>query len=140
MKITTTGTVKTGGDVSRKKSSSSASGDFGKILESELSETKESQNVAPAKSIDAILAVQQVNDEELSRKKAISYGHDLLDGLERLRNQLLMGEVSFTQLKNIEKLMQNYRKDSFTDPALTSIIDEIETRVAVEIAKFEKYT
>lgn len=139
MKITHTGPVKTGGDVNRKKSASGASGDFGKILESELAETKDSAPVVAAQSIDSILALQQVNDEEISRKKTIAYGHDLLDGLERLRNQLLLGEVSFSQLKNIERLMQNYRKDSFTDPALTDIINDIETRVAVEIAKYEKY-
>lgn len=138
MKIIGTGTVKPGGDVSRKKASSGAGGDFGKILESELAETKQAEAVSHVNPVDSVLALQQVGDEEVDRKKTMAYGSDLLDGLERLRNQLLLGEVSLSQLKSIEARMKNYRK-GFIDPTLSSIIDDIEVRVAVEVAKYERY-
>jgi hypothetical protein len=88
-------------------------------------------------SIDALLALQAVEDPTFAKKKSIKRGHDLLDGLERIKTDLLVGRVPESRLENMLNLVKKARSKS--DPALDNIIDEIELRVRVELAKLNKY-
>ena len=87
--------------------------------------------------IDALLALQAVEDPTFARKKAIKRGHDLLDGLEQIKTDLLVGQISESRLNNMLNLVTKARGN--LDPALDSLIDDIELRVRVELAKFNKY-
>lgn len=89
--------------------------------------------------VDSILLAQGVGDatEERQRRMARQYGEDLLDKLERIRREILAGEVSKDRLMNLAQAMRAHRART-TDPYLNSIIDEIELRAEVEIAKLTR--
>ncbi len=103
------------------------------------SQTENLQHTAAMTSADAIFAAQMVNDEEerQKRNKMVKKGNDLLDGLEDIRQSLLAGEIDKDKLINISRLVK--QKDTETsDPKLQEIIQEIELRVEVELAKLTR--
>ena len=93
---------------------------------------------APASltAVDGLLALQEVDDCTQGKKKAVKRAGDILDQLEDIRVGLIMGSVPLTKLNNLIKMVEN-RRDGFADPALSELIDEIELRARVEIAKLQ---
>lgn len=90
-----------------------------------------------AASLAGMLAIQEVSDEEIRRKRAaVRRGHDMLESLESLRHALLEGRIPPQQLRELERHLSDQRQQ-FTDPALQEVLDDIELRVAVELAKIE---
>lgn len=88
---------------------------------------------------DAIFAAQLVNGEEEReiKKKLLKRGRSLLDKLDEIRQALLSGYISMDKLIEISRFVKEQRFDSL-DEHLTEIIDEIELRVEVELAKLTK--
>lgn len=92
--------------------------------------------VAPAAGSLGLLGVQEVTEEELKRRKAVKKGRFTLDALENLRDAMLVGTLPLSTLKQLEKLVAEERGTT-SDPVLNSILDDIELRAAVEMAKLE---
>ena len=88
---------------------------------------------------DAIFAAQMIGAEEEKqlRKKQIKRGETLLEKLEEIRDGLLRGYMSKERLIEISRFV-NERKLEAQDSRLNDIIDEIELRVQVELAKLMK--
>ena len=86
--------------------------------------------------IDALLLVQQVDNstERESRRRLVRRGEELLDGLEELRHGLLMGEIPSGRMMALAQNVRD-RRENCGDPRLAAILDEIELRVEVELAK-----
>lgn len=76
------------------------------------------------------------NDSEgrETKKRQVKWGNDLLDQLESLRIQLISGNISREHLSALSEMLKN-KHGFIVDPELEAIIREIETRVAVELAK-----
>lgn len=90
----------------------------------------------PVSSVGMLLGAQEVDDKEMQRRKAVKRGRLTLDALAQLRDGLLLGALPLSTIRNLEKLVEQER--AFTmDPALKSILDDIEVRAAVEVAKLE---
>ena len=89
---------------------------------------------SPIASIDAIVALQGVDDSVSSNKKALTKGQDLLDRLEDIRHGLLVGSIPIERLKQLKQTLASYDVNS-ADPRLAEIVQEIEVRAAVELAK-----
>ncbi len=87
-------------------------------------------------SMGGLLGAQEVDEREARRQKAQKRGRLTLDVLSSLRDALLMGSVPYTTLRSLEKLVAAER-EQIDDPALLSIVNEIEVRAAVELAKLE---
>ena len=87
-------------------------------------------------SIDALLALQAVGGPLERRRRALRRADKILDVLDEVKISLLEGEVPASALGNLVKAVQQTR-DSTDDPGLESVLNEIETRAAVEIAKLE---
>ena len=89
--------------------------------------------------VDAILATQDVGDtgEDDARRQARDYGDRLLEQLEAIRDGLLAGFVPKERLAQIAQSMRA-RKLATADPQLLALIDEIELRAEVEIAKLSR--
>jgi hypothetical protein len=68
------------------------------------------------------------------RARAARRGRDMLDLLDDVRDGLLEGRVSRATLARLLALVETKRED-FVDPALKGVLDEIELRVRVELAK-----
>ena len=96
----------------------------------------ESQNVT---AVESIVAVQETPDatEERSRGLLRQYGDNVLDRLDDLRRQVLLGVVSKERLVDLARTLRT-RRQTTEDPRLKEIIDEIELRAEVEIAKLTR--
>jgi hypothetical protein len=92
---------------------------------------------APAlNSLDGLLTVQEVPDPLAVRRRVVQRGDSLLDRLEDLRLGLLAGSVSRERLDELARLAGSAR-ESVADPHLAQVLDEIDLRVAVELAKLD---
>ena len=90
---------------------------------------------APVQSVDALLALQSTDDALGSARRGVARGQDLLDQLEDLRRTLLLGTVSRDRLESLARLVED-RREKVGDPKLAELLDEIDLRVQVELAKY----
>lgn len=88
---------------------------------------------APAQDIGSLLALQAVEDPTLKKKKLVRRGKQLLDTLDEIKTDLLVGRVSEGRLNQLMALISQARERS--DPALDGLLDDIELRARVELAK-----
>lgn len=95
------------------------------------------QPVAHATGIDALLALQSVEDPLLAKRRAVRRGHSLLDALEAIKADLLLGRVSEGRLNQLMALIGQARERNL--PELDPILDDIELRARVELAKFGRF-
>ncbi|SCA57879.1 Flagellar assembly regulator FliX [Candidatus Terasakiella magnetica] len=97
----------------------------------------EFQEVNPVASMDSILSIQEVGDatEEENRRALFQRGEDILERLSEIQREILAGGISVERLQNLAHLLRS-RRETVEDPALQQIIDEIELRAEVEIAKW----
>jgi hypothetical protein len=91
------------------------------------------ESAGPLASLDALLALQAVDDPLLKKRKLVRRGRSLLDGLEALRREVLAGPVGEGRLNHLMALVGQAREQA--DPGLDALIDDIELRVQVELAK-----
>ncbi len=141
IRINKSSPIVAGSSVRKAKKKSSSGQSFSESLR-EVSENEPVSNagsVSGVGPVGAILAVQEVPDsmEGRSRGLIIGYGDDLLDRLEDIRIGLLLGGVSKDKLAELAQQMRQKRQE-VNDPKLTEIINEIELRSEVEIAKLTR--
>ncbi len=121
------------------KSSSSDRASFASHLSASMGSdaSDEANNVAGASGISGILGIQAAAEatERENRKKALEYGDDILADLDDLRLGLVTGQYSLQQLERLSQNLQN-RRDNIDDQKLIDILDEIDLRAQVEIAKY----
>jgi hypothetical protein len=89
---------------------------------------------SPITAVDTLIALQAVPDSVTGRAKAARRGRDMLDLLDDVRDGLLEGRVSRATLTRLVALVGEKRED-FADPGLTAVLDEIDLRARVELAK-----
>ncbi len=87
----------------------------------------------------SILAAQEVSDDdgEKARQQMQKYGADVLDRLDEIQRDLLVGAIPKDRLTNLAQTLRA-KKSSVKDPALLQIINDIELRAEVELAKFTR--
>lgn len=138
MKITDNSPVGKAGSIKKKQKAATADGAFGEMLDSSgMSEgAAVSAPIAPA-GIGGLLAVPPVMANESPNEQQRQRGHALLDELEQLRLDLLEGRVSPERAKVITERLKHDRQAT-ADPELHDIIDAVELRCEVELAKLEK--
>ncbi len=141
MRVSELGSSKAVAPGRRKKAASGKGGAFALRLREVTGAAEVAGGIEspPVRAVESILAVQEVSDatEERSRGLAKRYGDAVLDRLDALRHDLLMGAVSKDKLAGLAQAMRAQRRTS-ADPRLNEIIDEIELRAEVEIAKFTR--
>ena len=104
-----------------------------------IDEKSSIQSTSAIASADAIFATQLIDGEEEFeiRKKLVKKGKYLLDSLDDIRDALLKGEISSEKLIEISRMVKQDNIYS-NDEKLKNIIQEIELRVEVELAKIMK--
>lgn len=142
MKISNLGSTKSTSATARKKRVLSAGeSDFA----SELLGVSETPAAGPpvethaVGTVESILSVQEVPDASDGRSRGLArqYGDDILDRLDSLRRDVLLGATSKEKLADLAHALRA-RQGQTDDPQLKAIIDEIELRAQVEIAKFTR--
>lgn len=86
--------------------------------------------------VEALLALQDVESPSERRRRSVGRAGRLLDELDGLKVALLGGELSQAQLDRLARAVREQRAAT-DDPKLEGLLDEIETRAAVELAKLD---
>jgi len=86
--------------------------------------------------VEALLALQDVESATERKRRSVNRAGRLLDELDGLKIALLGGDLDPAQLDRLARAVREQRA-STDDPRLESVLDEIETRAAVELAKLE---
>jgi hypothetical protein len=135
MRIDGTGRVIPG---SRNASSANRSGEAFKP-DAPLAQPRAAQtsSLAASTGIDALLALQAVDDATTGRRKTVKRANLLLDALEEIRADLLVGKVSEGRLNRAMSLLAQAK--IATEPGLDALVADIELRVRVELAKLGRY-
>ena len=105
--------------------------------EASVSHASAAAPTALSAGIDSLLALQSVEDPLFAKKKAVRRGNQLLDTLDTIKADLLMGQVSEGRLNQLMALLGQARERNL--PELDPGLDDIELRVRVELAKFGRY-
>ncbi len=128
------------GDVDKKRK---AGGVTDSTFASMLDAAEESE--APAKAapvmaaspLGTMLALQEVSDEDVRRQNMMKQGKMSLDALEGLRDALLTGNLTAKHVERLQAVVDKQR-ELIDDPRLNAILDDIELRAAVELAKIQR--
>src|SRR5579862_8783934 len=101
-------------------------------------EQPQAQNAAVALrtlgGIDALIALQGIEEPAERRRRAVKHGRRALDALDELKLGLLAGTLDQGTLLRLKTIATDF-KDGSGDEKLDSVLAEIELRVAVELAK-----
>lgn len=109
----------------------------GTFTVSEQDTPRNSAGAASLRSIstlDALMALQGVEDATERKKRALAKGRNALDVLDKLKVSLLDGSVDQSTLARL-KVASDGLTDESGDPGLDQVLGEIDLRVAVELAK-----
>ena len=93
--------------------------------------------IAGVMGVDALLALQDVGGPLERRRRAVGRAGRILDVLDEIKLALLDGGLSLGQLDRLRQVVRDERALT-DDPKLEGVLDEIELRAAVEIAKLEQ--
>lgn len=105
----------------------------------ETAEPPHAQTVSgpgPIAAVETILVLQGFDDTTDGRSKGLAHGEELLDMLDQVRDGLLAGGIPRSTLTRLATAVSR-RQESFADPQLQSVLDEIDLRARVELAKLE---
>ncbi|MEO5373827.1 MAG: flagellar assembly protein FliX [Alphaproteobacteria bacterium] len=149
MKITQAGSTAGASTAKRadKAGKGTGAGAFAGHLQKYLGEVEEPSGAeAPTAlaSVDALIAAQTATEDDgRSRRemhrRMVQRGAEILDRLEEVRQGLLTGAIPKERLAGLAQLMRT-RREQGVDPDLAAILDEIELRAEVELAKLTRRT
>jgi hypothetical protein len=103
----------------------------------ETSDAPETRGAVAPKSVgslDALLAMQGVEDAVERRKRSVKRGRIALDVLDDLKIGLLAGTLDPSTVNRLRTAAADLKSNS-GDPGLDAVLSEIELRVEVELAK-----
>lgn len=137
MKVEGSGNLRGSGSVRRAgKTDGSSGASFAKQL---VGETSAAQGVTGASSVfgvTSVLALQEVDDATARESRGKMRAQDMLDIMEEIRHGLLAGALPAQKLVDLSRVVQS-RKVQVDDPKLAEILDEIDLRAQVELAKLQ---
>ena len=85
-------------------------------------------------TLDALMALQGVDDPLERKKRAVAKGRNALDVLDSLKIGLIDGSVDGSTLSRLKVAAEGLTEES-GDSGLDAVLGEINLRVAVELAK-----
>jgi hypothetical protein len=136
MKINGPGSVRTSTPRRKSGTDGASAGDFashmGTVRQSAGSPVSSASQIS---SVETLIALQSTGDATQSANdKEVDRAEDILDRLDQIRVGILTGSMSRGALTSIVHRLSERRRDS-VDPRLASLIDEVELRAKVELAK-----
>lgn len=87
-----------------------------------------------ANTIDALLALQGVDDPLERRRRSVQKGRGALDLLDELKIAMLSGGTNPASVTRLRAAAADLKASS-GDPGLDAVLSEIDLRVEVELAK-----
>ena len=96
--------------------------------------TSASSGLRSIATVDALLALQSVEDPTERRKRAVKNGRQALDVLDALKLSVLDGTLDQSVVGRLKSASEGL-KGGTGDSGLDAVLGEIELRVEVELAK-----
>ena len=138
MKVTGPGGI---GSSSGARPARSAGGDGFRIITPEPAGGASQASSVPGTQglmgVEALLALQDVGGPLERKRRAVRRAGRILDTLDGLKIALLEGDISGIDLDRLRRAVRDERAET-DDPNLEAVLDEIELRAAVEVAKLEQ--
>jgi len=134
------------GGTNKTRKKTAASSDNTATFNALLNATETSQDVSAKSEVEhthtipGLLGLQEIEDNTPSpaeHKQTIEHGEALLERLHSLHQSILLGKIPAQELRAISERLAE-RKQTSPDPKIQAVIQEIEVRAAVELAKLEK--
>ena len=88
-------------------------------------------------NVSVLLALQDVGGPLERKRRSVNRASRILDVLDDVKQALLGGDIGTVDLQKLQGAVRDERLRT-DDPNLEGVLDEIETRAAVEIAKLEQ--
>lgn len=124
-------------DQTKKKDKvSSGDGSFGRMVTGDSAPTQGGAAAQSISRIDVMLAAQAAEDpaERAARTRMKARAGHLLDELDRIKAGLLSGRLTVGHVIDIADVVASHR-EKILDPRLSAILDEIDLRAQIELAK-----
>ena len=139
MKIDGPGKSQQASQTQRKGKTSGTGGAFGEYLTEGAEQAEAPSATHSIAHIDTLLAVQETENptERAARKRMQARADTLLDELERMRMALLTGTLTVGHVIDIADVVAQHR-EKIMDPRLTAVLDEIDMRAQIELAKMRQ--
>jgi len=93
-------------------------------------------NVSGIMGVEALLALQDVGTPTERKRRAVGRAGRILDVLDEIKVAMLDGGLSGADLDRLRRAVREERAGT-DDPNLEQVLEEIELRAAVEVAKLE---
>lgn len=87
--------------------------------------------------LSALLAVQEADQVQNERERAVAQGRELLDFLDELKIGLLTGHIAPTKIRHLEQAVDRLVTLD-NDEGLQDLLDQIALRAKVELAKLRR--
>lgn len=136
MKIQGPGKTSGPSKTNKKDKASSSDESFGDMVSSQVGTSAPTGATKSIAMVDSLLAAQSVEDPtaRAAKKRMRSRSLSVLDELEKIRMGMLSGTMTVGHMIDIADVVASHR-EKITDPSLTAIMDEIDLRAQVELAK-----
>ena len=137
MKVTGPGAI---GGASGARPARGAGGEGFRLATPETAAASQTASVSATRNVmgvDALLALQDIGGPLERRRRAVGRAGRILDALDDIKAGLLGGELSSQDLDRLRRAVRDERAQT-DDPALEAILDDVELRAAVEVAKLDQ--
>ncbi len=139
MKVEGPSKTQTSGKADKSKKTGKTDGTFGDMVASAAAETQSAAATQSIAKVDALLAVQGAGSatERAAKRRMHQRGEQVLRQLDHLRLAMLKGDLTLGEVVDIADVVASHR-ENVNDPAMTAVLDEIDLRAQIEIAKMRK--
>lgn len=96
-----------------------------------------SAGVTGVSSVDALLALQAEGGPLERKRRAVNRAGRILDVLDEVKLAMIDGQVTPNALDRLMRAVRQQREQT-DEPGLEGVLNEIETRASVELAKLEQ--
>jgi hypothetical protein len=109
---------------------------FGSFVASGPQSAAPSQATSSIAQLDALLAIQGAEDPaaRAAKKRMRERSTTILSELDKIRMAMLGGTLTIGHMIDVADVVASHR-ERIMDPAMTAIMDEIDLRAQVELAK-----
>ncbi len=119
-----------------KKSKKSDGAGFSKHLDG-AQDASGVQSAGALGTVSGVLDIQEVDDALARASRGKLRAEDMLEKLDSLRLELLSGTLAQETVQNLSNMIKE-RRAEVDNPKLSEILDEIDLRAQVELAKFTR--